>query len=40
VFEYIEEFYNRIRRHSSIGMLEPVEFERRLQVEQERASVA
>jgi putative transposase len=40
VFEYIEVFYNRIRRHSSIGMLAPVQFERRLRQEQERASVA
>jgi putative transposase len=27
VFEYIEVFYNRIRRHSSIGYLSPAEFE-------------
>jgi putative transposase len=29
VFEYIEAFYNPRRRHSSIGMLSPAEFERR-----------
>jgi putative transposase len=29
VFEYIEAFYNRIRRHSSIGYLCPAEFEER-----------
>jgi Integrase core domain len=29
VFDYIERFYNAIRRHSTIGCLSPVEFERR-----------
>jgi putative transposase len=29
VFEYIEAFYNRRRRHSRLGMLSPVEFENR-----------
>ena len=29
VFDFIEAFYNPRRRHSSIGMLSPVEFERR-----------
>jgi putative transposase len=29
VFEYIEVFYNRIRRHSGIGYLSPAEFEER-----------
>lgn len=29
IFEYIEVFYNRQRRHSSIGYLSPVEFEER-----------
>ena len=27
VFEYIEAFYNRRRRHSRLGMLSPVDFE-------------
>ena len=27
VFEYIEVFYNRIRRHSSLGYVAPAEFE-------------
>ena len=27
IFEYIEVFYNRQRRHSSLGYLSPVEFE-------------
>ncbi len=29
VFEYIEAFYNRVRRHSTLGMLAPLEFEDR-----------
>jgi putative transposase len=28
IFEYLEIFHNRQRRHSSIGMLTPIEFER------------
>lgn len=28
IFEYIEVFYNRVRRHSSLGYLSPEEFER------------
>ena len=28
IFEYIEVFYNRIRRHSTLGYLTPDEFER------------
>src|SRR3954465_15620678 len=28
VFDYIERFYNTIRRHSTIGYLSPVEFEK------------
>ncbi len=27
VFEYIEVFYNRERRHSTLGMLSPTEYE-------------
>ena len=27
VFEYIEAFYNRVRRHSTLGMLAPLQFE-------------
>lgn len=29
IFEYIEVFYNRIRRHSALNYLSPVEYERR-----------
>lgn len=28
IFEYIEGFYNRVRRHSSLGYVAPAEFER------------
>jgi transposase InsO family protein len=28
IFEYLEAFYNRARRHSSLGFLSPAEFER------------
>jgi putative transposase len=28
IFEYLEAFYNRVRRHSSLGFLSPVGFER------------
>jgi putative transposase len=29
IFEYIEAFYNRVRRHSTLGMLAPLQFENR-----------
>jgi putative transposase len=29
VFDYIEVFYNRIRRHSALDYLSPADFERR-----------
>jgi len=29
IFDYIEAFYNRQRRHSTLGMLSPTEFENR-----------
>ena len=28
IFEYIEVFYNRVRRHSTLGYVAPAEFER------------
>ncbi len=30
LFEYLEIFHNRRRRHSSLGMLTPIEYELRL----------
>ena len=30
LFDYIEVFYNRRRRHSHIGRISPAEFERRM----------
>ena len=32
VFDYIERFYNTVRRHSTIGYLSPVEFERQAEL--------
>ena len=32
VFDFIERFYNPKRRHSTIGYLSPIEFERRAAV--------
>jgi Integrase core domain len=32
VFDYIERFYNTTRRHSTIGYLSPVEFERKVEL--------
>ena len=31
IFEYIEMFYNRVRRHSSIGYVSPYEYEKQFQ---------
>ncbi|WP_394164981.1 IS3 family transposase [Neptunomonas phycophila] len=28
IFEYIEVFYNRVRRHSALGYISPAEYER------------
>jgi len=30
VFDYIEPFYNAVRRHSTIGYISPVEFENKV----------
>jgi putative transposase len=37
IFDYIETFYNKTRRHSGIGHLSPIEFERRWMLEQIQA---
>ena len=29
IFDYLEVFYNPIRRHSALGQISPTEFERR-----------
>ena len=28
IFEYVEVFYNRVRRHSTLGYVSPAEYER------------
>jgi transposase InsO family protein len=33
VFDYIERFYNPKRRHSTIGYLSPMEFEKQMKLE-------
>jgi len=38
VFEYIEAFYNRQRRHSHLGYLSPVEYENRNEPDLEQAA--
>ena len=32
VFDYIERFYNQKRRHSTLGYLSPVEFEKQVRL--------
>lgn len=36
IFSYIEGYYNRIRRHSSLGYLSPLEFEKQLKIKDQR----
>ena len=40
VFDYIEVFYNRQRRHSSLGQLSPLEFEHGRVIEEDQISTA
>lgn len=37
IFSYIEGYYNRIRRHSSLGYLSPMEFEKQLKIKNQRS---
>ena len=37
IFSYIEGYYNRIRRHSSLGYLSPTEFEKQLKIKNTRS---
>jgi len=39
-FSYIEGYYNRIRLHSSLGYLSPMEFEKQLKIKNQRSSVS
>lgn len=36
-FSYIEGYYNRIRRHSSLGYVSPLEFEKQLKIKNQRS---
>ncbi len=36
-FSYIEGYYNRIRLHSSLGYLSPMEFEKQLKIKNKRS---
>lgn len=38
VFDYIETFYNPVRRHSSLGMISPVTFEKQQQINKSKAA--
>jgi transposase InsO family protein len=36
-FDYIENYYNRVRRHSALGYLSPVEYEQKYYAKQQEA---
>lgn len=37
IFSYIEDYYNRIRRHSSLGYMSPSKFEKQLKTKNQRS---
>ena len=37
IFSYLEGYYNRIRRHSSLGHKSPLEFEKQLEIKNEKS---
>jgi putative transposase len=38
IFDFIEVFYNRQRRHSTLGYISPVEFEKKFDQELQQAA--
>jgi putative transposase len=38
IFKYIEVFYNRQRRHASLGNISPVVYEEMFEMQQQRAA--
>ena len=39
IFEYIETFYDRLRMHSALGFMSPMQFEEKMAKEKEEAVV-
>ncbi|MDG2128041.1 MAG: IS3 family transposase [Fuerstiella sp.] len=40
IFEYIEVFYNRVRRHSALGSLSPEQYEQRAEISRHSMAVS